>query len=165
MILLSKGTSAPVATFLKGNGAILPLFHRSLGSLELPMMLLRKGTCVPHFKGQAGQFPSHAPPFQRRCSFLYQFFSWSGSRGSIPRRFRNSSRFSTTTVCSTRRWDQTGSEMLSRHLVLRRRWASLPRCSQHDASSTLSENVCGVFVLEMLLRSCLITQRKSRLGC
>jgi len=47
MILLWKGTSAPVVSHLKGQGEIPPSFHRSPASLKLPMMLLCKGICAP----------------------------------------------------------------------------------------------------------------------
>jgi len=50
MIQLRKGTSAAVALFWKGRGKCpwyFILFHLSLVSLKLPMMLLCKGTCAP----------------------------------------------------------------------------------------------------------------------
>ena len=53
MIQLWKGTSAPVAPFSKGQGAMPPSFHRSPASLKLPMMLYVRALVPP------------LPPFQR----------------------------------------------------------------------------------------------------
>jgi len=54
----------PRFPLLKGQGEILPLFHRSPASLKLPMMLLCKGTCAsvaPPSKGRGAMPPSCTP--------------------------------------------------------------------------------------------------------
>jgi len=51
----------------KSRGEIPPPFHRSLASLKLPVILLCKGTYVPHFKRHGGQCPRHALSFRCPC--------------------------------------------------------------------------------------------------
>jgi len=72
---------SPVPPLLKGQEAIPPLFHRSRASLELPMMLLCKGTCAPMappFKGQGDSAPVMHPrsgvPVQHPHGFQNQVF-------------------------------------------------------------------------------------------
>jgi len=107
-----------------------------------PNMLKCSNTKLTFGKQTKENFINRKAQYRRTCSFIYSLscplFLFRESRGSSPRRTRNSSRsigISNSSAGSTPRRHQARSEMKSRHLVLGRTLGRIPvgvDCSLKD---------------------------------